>query len=402
MQKILILDPECGDLIGHCYVTTRTLIDALPDAARFLAIHRKASPGLDFGDSVIVWRWPDLRTLAGRAFRQVARSPRYRAALHLRSVQAMLDFVRRAGLSTGDVIIVHTASPDKWSSLAAFARALGTINGPTLHVRILEDYRSDRHDPADALGLSQLADAARDFPSLHIYAETQETCALLQANRGFPVVRTWLTPMNFLPSEPPREKTDPRECLVIGMPGGKRTEQGVSLIPDIIRLLALRHSDTGAGRIRILLQKPAGLTLAGKVGAMARRYMASLPDAGSVRVELEYMDPILDAPEFRAVISRSHVLLLPYDLRDYAGRGSGLMIEAALSGTPVVVTKGVGMADWQELAGSPAASDVAGYVDAILAVADNYQCYRDGAVRAGHAMRHAMAERLRSILSGGD
>lgn len=402
MQKILILDPCCREAFGHRYQSSRTLIDILDDTSRFLAIHRKASASLDFSGAADVWRWPDLRTRAGRTFRQVARSPRYRAGLRERGTQAMLAFVRRAALSSEDVIMVHTAEPDQWGSLAGLARALAQVNGPSLHVRVLEDYDIDRHYPDDESALLQLAEAARECPGLHVYSEARELCDHLMAIRGFPVVRQWLTPMSILPSCPPRAKTDPRDCLVIGMPGGKRLEQGAALIPDIIRLLVSRHKETGVGRTRILLQKPAGLTLDGKDAALANHFMASLPDTGSGPVELEYAEPVLASSELKTLIERSHVLLLPYDARAYASRGSGLIVEAGLSGTPVVVTKGVAMADWQQLAGSPAASDVAGYVDAVLEVARDYQTYRDGAVRAGDAMRRAMADRLQSIRSGGD
>lgn len=402
MQKILIIDPECRELSGHCYPTTKSLLDTLQDTERFVSVHRKASPLIRFEDDVTAWRWPDVRTLTGRAFRQVARTARYRAILRARDANAMLQFTRRAKLGAGDAIIMHTAWPYHANSLAILARKLQQRNGPDLHIRIIGECQREQFKTEDETGLAHLAAAAHQIPKLHVYTETVELGAKLENSYRFPALRQWLTPMNFHQTDSPAEKTDPRDCLVVGMLGGKRKEQGIELIPDIIQLLAQRQRQAGLNRIRILMQKPAGIVSASGEFDEAARFLASLRNLGlHGPLEIELLDSELDASAFTEAICQSHVLLLPYDIQSYRGRGSGLIIEGAMCGTPVVVTKGFSMSDWQELAGSPTASSIAEYVDAVLAVARDYPRYRDGATRAGHAMRQAMKERIAEIRSGG-
>ena len=402
MQKVLIIDPECRFAHGHYLPTTRSLLSAFADSRRFVAIHRKASPLIVFDDDVTVWKWPDVRTLSRRIFRQVEHTAYYRSVVMSRDAKAMLQFARRAKMDAGDVIIFHSAWPDQAKSLAQFARQLGP-EGASLHVRLIGEIRNEQLRSEDEAGLSSFARALDELPNLHLYTETIEMSAELEACHGFPPARQWLTPMNIRQGGIPSAKDAAADCFVVGMLGGKRKEQGIELIPDIIRLLAERlREEEAPGRMRVLIQKPGGLSNGAAGSGEARRFMASLMafDASDV-LELELLEPELDATAFADAIDRSHVLVLPYDIHSYRSRGSGLIIEAAMSGTPAIVARGFAMADWQEMAGSPTATSIAEYVEAVLTVARDYQRYRDGAVRAGQAMHRAMAERIVEIRAGG-
>lgn len=399
MQKILIVDPECCFTHGHHLPTTTSLLDAFQDATRFVAVHRKASPLIEFGDDVTVWKWPDVRTLSRRIFKRLEHTAHYRSVVRSRNARAMLRFARRARLDADDTVIFHTAWPHQAGSLAMFAQKLGS-DGPAMHFRVIgESAREDLIQEHEA-GLALLAKAARELPNLHLYSETVEMGVELETSYGFPPVRQWLTPMNIRDGAL-IAKCDPQDCFVVGMLGGKRKEQGIDLIPDIIRSLAERQERAGVGPIRILLQKPAGLNSDSRGSDEAMRFMTSLEQLElSDMLELVFLDPELGSAAFADAIGRSHVLVLPYDIHSYRSRGSGMIIEAAMCGTPVVVPKGFAMADWQEIAGSPAASNIGEYADAILAVAQNYQRYRDGAVKAGQVMRHVMAEGIEKIRAG--
>ncbi|MAB15305.1 hypothetical protein [Parvibaculum sp.] len=399
MNKVLILDPVCRFVYGHHYPTTKSLLNSFPDKSCYVAIHRKASSAIKFDDDVTVWNWPDVRTLSRRIFKWVEHTAHYRSVARSRNAKAMLHFAQSAQLGANDTIIFHTAWPHQAGSLAMFAQKLGR-DGPAMHFRVIgESAREDLIQEYEA-GLSLLAKAARELPNLHLYSETVEMGIKLETSYGFPPVRQWLTPMNIRDGAL-TAKTDPQDCFVVGMLGGKRKEQGTDLIPDIVRSLAEGQQRTGVRRIRILLQKPAGLDSDSRGSDEAMRFMASLEQLElSDMLELDFLDPELSSAAFADAIGRSHVLVLPYDIHSYRSRGSGMIIEAAMCGTPVVVTKGFAMADWQEIAGSPAASNIGEYADAILAVAQNYQRYRDGAVKAGQAMRHVMAERIEKIRAG--
>ncbi|MGX1198748.1 hypothetical protein [Parvibaculum sp. MBR-TMA-1.3b-4.2] len=399
MQKVLILDPECCFTHGHYFPTTKSLLDAFEDKTRFVAVHRKASLLIKFGDDVTVWNWPDVRTLSRRIFRQVEHTAHYRSVVRSRNAKAMLGFARRARLGAEDAVIFHTVWPHQAGSLAMFAQKLGR-DGPAMHFRIIGESPAEGFIREYEAGLSLLAKTARKLPNLHLYTETSEMGAELETSHGFPPVTQWLTPMNIRDGALVA-KGGPQDCFVVGMLGGKRKEQGIDLIPDIVRSLAERQEQAGIGRIRILLQKPAGLDDDSSGSNAGTRFMESLrqlelPDF----LEVDFLDSELSSAAFADAIAQSHLLVLPYDIHSYRSRGSGMIIEAAMCGTPVVVTKGFAMADWQEIAGSPTASSVAEYADAILAVARDYGRYRDGAFTAGQAMRRAMTERIEQIRAG--
>ena len=399
MQNVLILDPECCFTHGHYFPTTKSLLDAFQDKTRFVAVHRKASPLIKFGDDVTLWNWPDVRTFSRRIFRQVEHTAYYRSVVRSRDAKAMLGFARRARLDADDAVIFHTAWPRQASSLAMFAQKLGR-DGPAMHFRIIGEGPVDGFIPEYEAGLSLLAKAARELPNLHLYTETSELGSELEISYGFPPVSQWLTPMNIR-EDALVAKGDPQDCFVVGMLGAKRQEQGIDLIPDIVKLLAERQEQAGIGRIRILMQKPAGLDADFSGSNAGTRFMESLrrldlPDS----LEMDFLDSELSSAAFADAIAQSHLLVLPYDLHSYRNRGSGMITEAAMYGTPVVITKGFAMADWQEIAGTPAASSIDEYADAILAVARDYRRYRDGAFAAGQAMRRAMTERIAQIRAG--
>jgi glycosyltransferase involved in cell wall biosynthesis len=398
LQRILILDPDCTGITGHFHATTKSLLDDFQDAKRFVAVNRKASPQLDFGEDVRVWNWPNLRTTAGRLLRPFVRASRHRAKLKSRNVDAMLQFARSAELRQGDAIIAHSVFPWQAAGLAAFAFALRHNDGPRFHLRILDGRLRSQQTLEEQNGLQILADAARELPRLDIYTETIELASELEASYRFPHVKQWLIPMNYRKLDGFCDKPDLRDGFVIGLLGGKREEQGARQIPNLIRLLALRQLDTGLAPIRILCQKPTGLNLTGRSRDEAERFMRSLAELSpSPNVEIELLNAELSAAQFKQIIDRSHVLLLPYDIQRYGLRGSGLIIEAAMSGTPVVVSRGFAMRDWQQVAGSPAPPDLAGYVEGVIAVGRDYQRFRDGAIRAGQAMKGVMDERIAEI-----
>ena len=278
--------------------------------------------------------------------------------------------------------------------------ALAQERAPHLHLRILDGRARSQQTIEEQNSLEMLAEAARTLPRLHIYTETAELAAELEASYRFPPVKQWLTPMNMPKSESLRGKPDLRDRFVIGLLGAKRVEQGAEMIPDLIRALALRQHDAGLGKVLILCQKPADLNSDRHGRNNAHRFMALLPDlARSSDFDMEFLDAELSGSQFQEAIHRSHVLLLPYDVERYGLRGSGLIIEAAMGGTPVVVTKGFSMGDWLEAAGSPTASAIDDYVDAVLAVRSDYQRFREGAIKAGRAMRDAMDQRIAEIRS---
>jgi glycosyltransferase involved in cell wall biosynthesis len=96
------------------------------------------------------------------------------------------------------------------------------------------------------------------------------------------------------------------------------------------------------------------------------------------------------------------VMLLPYRLSSYRLRGSRVLIEAMVNGTPVVVTRGTTMADQAERFGVAVLCDddnVESLVAAIETAERNYESLVASAYeRQAKARKHFSVDHFRRLL----
>ncbi|MCB1462984.1 MAG: hypothetical protein KDJ90_11285 [Nitratireductor sp.] len=410
MRRILVLDPYCASILGHFYATDHYLMPALGETRKFLVVARKVSDrNVVFSDDVTVHHWPDDRTLAGRMIRPLRQSAGYRARQINRQAKAIERFVKRCGLGPDDALFIHSPKARLAHALALAADRNKAAAWPHIHLRFL-GLIDPGSEAEETIAYATLANTARHRDKLNVYSETVEFAVKLERTHGFPTIRQMLLPMTFHPEETPPGKDDPAGEFVIGFLGGKRPDQGMASIPKILRSLAERLDRQESerldrhdkGTIRVLFQRPHE-SYAERMDPEQRAALDAVlgGEAFHDRIRIEILDPVLEGDAFRDAVCRSHVLVLPYDLNGYQERGSGLVIEGGLSGTPLVVANGFAMANWHDLAETPRAATPTEYADAIMSVAGDYRRYREGALRAGEAMRAMIAERIAEIAGNG-
>lgn len=401
MKKVLVVDPLCDHVHGHFYATSLSVLSACSRAERFIVVGRKAAEDVAFEKDVTVWRWPDTRTLFDRLSRHysnTALSQKMRRRREARSIDAL---IRRAGLSAGDAFVMHSLTPPSAGAIADVAAQYASGSGPSFHLRLLAD-DMPQNGPAVSAGRQALEDLARVAcanPKVRVYAETTEVAEALETRFGIPRIERWLVPMST--GADPEAKSDLATGFVIGMLGGKREEQGAAILPDIIRAMPCAFAGLPGQACRILFQLPSDILANGWRLARAKRIVETVSDAAARSgIELEYLPAEMDNAAFARALERSHVLVLPYDTRSYGRRGSGLVIDAALSGTPIVATRGFAMREWLDMAGSPVASTASEYAAGIGTIASDYERYRTAAIVTGNAMRREMAAQMAFVTEG--
>jgi glycosyltransferase involved in cell wall biosynthesis len=176
----------------------------------------------------------------------------------------------------------------------------------------------------------------------------------------------------------------------VGVLGGARPEKGSALIPEIVP--------------RVRARAPVEFIVQVKNEKLPEPEFGALEAMGRAAGVRAFTEP----GEYEARFDESDVLLLPYQRTPYARRTSGIFLEAALAGKPVVVPEGTWMAD-QVAAGRAAGvvfskltpEDVA---DAVLACLRDYPRLRARALELASAWREsegvgAFVERLEQEIS---
>ena len=152
-----------------------------------------------------------------------------------------------------------------------------------------------------------------------------------------------------------------------------------------------------AGGMRFLVQRsvevrdPQGRTIAPSDALV-----------GSDRIE--FLTETLSSPDYARLFERIGCLVLPYRREHYRAQISGVAVEAACAGIPLIVTADTWLADFLAEQGAGIAvadGDVAGLAAAIRAIADDYPAYRNRAVeRSAIARERNSPERFLRALWG--
>lgn len=395
MRKILIVDPRCRRLYGHPYPTTKALASALARHRPIVAIHRSAGPEIVFEEGVTVWRWQKGQGRLARLSETILRSVSGEAARRRRMADILSGLIARAGLGDGDAVVMHSMRPGEAGAVADIAGRHAAGTGPAFYLRLFVDTQvAAVADGSEASrGLDALAAVARRNPLVRVHTETAEMARDLASRFRLTDVSPWLLPMAVRARA--SDKPDPAGGFTIGMLGGKRPEQGADMLPAIIR--ALPAAFPRRTRFRILFQKPSALFGRYAKRRAAESLLCDIARAAEGVCPVEYLAAELDQAAFGEAVTRSHVFVLPYDAAAYGRRGSGLIVDAALSGTPIVITAGLAMEEWTRLAGSWTANTAEDFARGIGDIARDYGRYSARALHAGEVMREAIGRSIAAI-----
>ena len=155
-----------------------------------------------------------------------------------------------------------------------------------------------------------------------IAAETQGMQKELQSFTGLPVA---LFP-HPVPSPPTNTRLAVRSSVTITCPGFARHEKG----NDLLQAATLRlRSEAGYEDIRFICQWPEAFKMPD--GTMLGPDPILLKDP-----RIEFLNELLDAAEYEALLARSDIIVQPYRIKSYHHRVSRAAIEAASRGIPLV------------------------------------------------------------------
>lgn len=168
--------------------------------------------------------------------------------------------------------------------------------------------------------------------------------------------------------------------------GNARTEKGFHLLADAMEVLREKYLNTG--RLRLVAQSNFPSSLDENIILRARRRLAAYPQA-----QVELIDRPLSVAEFQSLLFSADIVVLPYDAALYRRRSSGILIQALVSGKPVVVPAD----SWLSAEAGPARSTefsaTIPLADAIAAAVERFAELNEAAKSAAPATRDSHTAR---------
>ena len=236
-------------------------------------------------------------------------------------------------IGPGDHVLLPTPEPSLLSGLLRHLRdaADGQAPGAMFHLVMRRDL-DETGSEASLIGevaalLATITGAEASRFGLRFHADTRQLGAQYAAR--FPQLRFTELP---IPVRPMDVSADAGADGVIDITclGNARREKGFHLLGDVVPVLARLRERGIAGRLVV----QTNTNLAGGepgIAATARR-LRDAPE-GLVRC----VEGPLTSGDYAELMSRSALVLLPYDPALYLGRSSGVFAEALALGKPVIV-----------------------------------------------------------------
>lgn len=257
--------------------------------------------------------------------------------------------------------------------------------------------------------IEKLADTERadlhsyiEAGSITLVTETESLADLLQTKYGLRAHNKFLLPCSIDPSDSvPQRGAGSRSHFKIGYLGVGRKEKGLAKLPTILAGLKtlLNASDTDVS-LEIVMQTVKHKTMLRrlifnyKLGRSLRN--ASKPEQ---KISLTSLGEELPPEAFVAAIHSVDLLLIPYELKAYHARGSGIIIDGVLAEKPIVYTDGIGMNEFLGFGNAAAAADLAEFAPKIMTVVQNLEAYRAKTPLARKALR-AQIQKSAEFLAG--
>ncbi len=318
-------------------------------------------------------RW--LRSTLGEQDWEVQLRHRFQGALlNGDRCNELLDALDSLQPTRKDHVIIPSADPQLVDMLNTWASSRPRDQLPQIHVRTCW---STANMPFSSYGggfvnvVRRLSDIC---PNVNLSAETPAGAALLVSETGLevgfcPHLIEEETLNVALPAKAP-------ERLYVGWLGDPRPEKGAGIITEIIGKALQR---VPAKKVKFLLQ------CGGRKSRKARSLYDQLAQFGDA---VELVPSVNSREEYQDLLERCGVMLLPYDETAYPPeRGSGVALEALLTGRPMVATANTYAAELITAESGVTGTGVNAIVDGIVEVTANYEHYLAGAARARDSAR---------------
>ena len=367
--KLIIVDQSLRDFDGHHYEYDFSLAAAAKARGLDTSVlaHRAFSETEDFPSPILGW-FSETAYQANRgalarlvfaalrplppAFRQsmIGLIAGTRRSLGMRSLheaprplpafgQRLADAMGSLDLRPDDHVLIHTVFNGEFHALLSVLPTCPTMPHVHLVLRRDADEPDVKKDPwgglaaiATALGALPEAVAAR----LHLYADTEALAAQYRA--AFAPMPVGLVPIPHCLGDRPSAGDAVAGPVTLVYLGNARGEKGFHLLADMVDALSERYFDSGAVRLVAQSNIPESLNEGAIIAARAR--LAARPDA-----EVRLLGEPLSVAAFQDLLFSADIVLLPYEAAAYRRRSSGILVQAAVTGKPVVVPADTWLAD---------------------------------------------------------
>lgn len=249
-SRIIVVQPECKDRIGHNYAAIRSLEKAIAPAKPIICIHRKASRSLGLSED------RTLRQFSGRI--TCGRAEQGKASNGATpSVRELSDLIERVAIGPKDHLVFPTAGAEIVLALLQVLHNRALEHWPHCHLRFNGD---ERRPELEAIAHQMLSDIGSRTLKLHLYADyavnVRHVLKFYDENR-FDLARL---PTLWPDQAAPRCNQGSDGYFTIGVFGPPRRDKGkYRLGPIFAELLA----QTGAGSaqipFRVLIQNDKSL-----------------------------------------------------------------------------------------------------------------------------------------------
>lgn len=246
------------------------------------------------------------------------------------------------GLSSEDRLLFHTADGQTYAAIDLLLRARSVELLPKLYLCTPYDSAGIMPNRVAELPISECIDRWRDAGWLasHIYlfAENQTLAEHLSA--------IWRA--TVLPLELPAVRVDPDPIEEPGWPGERsadplkivhlgpaRAEKGFHLLPDIIGACLTSLDEAGRRRDKVSFVIQCSPQIIGYTPPIAKAIDQLRQFPGDL---VHLLDQTLDDASYLNWLTSSDLVLLPYGVREYQKRSSGVVTEALSFGKIIVAT----------------------------------------------------------------
>lgn len=368
-MKFTIIDQSLQDYDGHHFEYDLAVAEAARDLKldTLVLANRVFEPQRAPGINVVPWfsrgSYGAGRSWAARLALGIAeRLPKAPRELVLKMLRCLRDWLKKGtrrgsgsgtwlgtpfgsqavqalavhGLVGRDHVLVHSFM---LSELRALSVAMRTLTEPPhLHLVLRRDPGEPEMRGEEDQGILGTLRALRALPffksHIHLYADTEPLARAYAAlTEG---ARVDVVPIpHCLPDVPERAAAEgPAQLVYLG---NARSEKGFQHLPDMVAYNREVLFATGKARLIAQSNSPMGLD-AGLMAPVLRRLRA-MPD------HVDLIDRPLSVAEFQDLLFSADLVLLPYDATAYRKRSSGILIQAAVAGKPVVVPEDSWLAD---------------------------------------------------------
>ena len=331
--KFAFVEPQLRGHVGHFF----SVVSSICGCAQELDFEPIVGAHMDYQPAA------GLRFPVDSGFSSYA-SPEGDAASASIFARELERFIERNNIGAGDYVYLHMPSP--YLILGAL-EYVNRASEPRLPVFLIRVCSTDESFQWFGLKMSRIFEAAAELGArrnnFRVFVESKPLQTYFEKRTGisFPVLFNPITPEMQIVRPARTARRSDLKRVVFGYFGEAREEKGFLLLPAIIENVI---AELGPKAVQFLVQvsanqnnrTPALQTAVAQVRKIAEKYR----DAGTIRI----LESVPDMYRYYEAIGSCHGLILPYDPKPYAIRGSGVALEALALGTVAIVSAGSDMA----------------------------------------------------------